>query len=203
VTLVEANLRQRGESYLIKTAHPNELLWRLQAGRIGPHCRTGLHRLLNFIRCLLLLETGVRFGSWLCENAKTLDRDRRSYSSKTALGLQFASAFNLEIKLENVILVAFRLFAFLHSQGHKPTRRRNGGDFRFATDNGQRDIGPTNRLRAKRRQRTFGPQSQPLHRLILNSANSVECFRNMAIRLLVNSAMTLGNSRGDLIIASL
>jgi hypothetical protein len=62
-----------------------------------------------------------RNGSWLCENAKTLNRDRRSYSSKTALGLQFASAFNLEIKLENVILVAFRLFAFLHSQGHHRT----------------------------------------------------------------------------------
>src|SRR5882672_11860968 len=54
---------------------------------------------------------------WLCENAKTLNRDRRSYSSKTALGLQFESAFNLEIELKNVILVAFRLFAFLHSQG--------------------------------------------------------------------------------------
>jgi hypothetical protein len=61
----------------------------------------------------------VRLGSWLCENAKTLNRDRRSYSSKTALGLQFASAFNLEIKLEDVILVAFRLFAFSHSQGQK------------------------------------------------------------------------------------
>jgi hypothetical protein len=53
-------------------------------------------------------------GSWLCENAKTLNRDRRSHSSKAASGLQFASAFNLEIELKNVILVAFRLFAFLH-----------------------------------------------------------------------------------------
>jgi hypothetical protein len=60
----------------------------------------------------------VRSGSWLCENAKPLKDDRRNYSSKTALGLLFASAFNLEIKLENVILVAFRLSAFLHSQGH-------------------------------------------------------------------------------------
>src|SRR6185437_2749588 len=40
-------------------------------------------------------------------------------------------------------------------------------------------------------------------RLVLNSAISVECFRNMVIRLLVNSAMTLGNSTGDLIVASL
>src|SRR5882724_8503895 len=59
----------------------------------------------------------VRSGSWLCENAKTLNRDRRNYSSKTALGLQFESAFNLEIELKNVILVAFRLFAFLDSRG--------------------------------------------------------------------------------------
>jgi hypothetical protein len=50
----------------------------------------------------------------MCENAKTLNRDRRSYSSKGALGLQFASAFNLEIELKNIILVAFLLFAFLH-----------------------------------------------------------------------------------------
>ncbi|MEH2539447.1 MULTISPECIES: hypothetical protein [unclassified Bradyrhizobium] len=63
--------------------------------------------------------SNIRFGPWLCENAKTLNRDRRSYSSKTALGLQFESAFNLEIELKNAILVTFRLFAFLHSQGQK------------------------------------------------------------------------------------
>jgi len=40
------------------------------------------------------------------------------------LGLQFASVFNSEIKLENVIFVAFRLFAFLHSQGHFQTSSR-------------------------------------------------------------------------------
>jgi hypothetical protein len=32
-------------------------------------------------------------------------------------GIQFESTFDLEIKLKNVILVAFRFFAFLHSQG--------------------------------------------------------------------------------------
>jgi hypothetical protein len=42
----------------------------------------------------------VRFGSWLCENAKTLNRDRRSYSSKTVLVAQRASGFNLEIELK-------------------------------------------------------------------------------------------------------
>jgi hypothetical protein len=61
----------------------------------------------------------VRFGSWLCENAKTLERDRRSYSSKTVLALKLANAFNLDDELKNVILVVFRSFAFLHSQGHK------------------------------------------------------------------------------------
>jgi hypothetical protein len=54
----------------------------------------------------------VGFGSWPCENAKALNRDRRSYSSKTALGLQFENAFNLEIELKNVILVAFRFLSF-------------------------------------------------------------------------------------------
>lgn len=61
----------------------------------------------------------VSYGSWLCENAKLLDDDRRSYSSKTALGHQLAIAFNFKIELKNVILVAFRTFAFLHSQGQK------------------------------------------------------------------------------------
>jgi hypothetical protein len=59
------------------------------------------------------------FGSWLCENGKTLNDDRRSYSSKTVLGLQLAFAFNLRIELKNVILVVLRFFAFSHSQGQK------------------------------------------------------------------------------------
>jgi hypothetical protein len=62
-------------------------------------------------------ETEVRFGSWLGENAKALDRYRRSYSSKTVSGIQFENTFDLEIELKNVILVAFRFFSFLHSQG--------------------------------------------------------------------------------------
>ena len=63
----------------------------------------------------------VWVGSWLCKNAKTLNRDRRSCSSKTALVLQLASEFNLEAELKNIILVAFRFFEFLHSQGREPT----------------------------------------------------------------------------------
>jgi len=60
----------------------------------------------------------VRCGSWLCENAKTLNRDRRSYSSKTVLVAQHASGFNLEIELKNIILRRVSIFEFLHSQGH-------------------------------------------------------------------------------------
>ena len=50
----------------------------------------------------------------MCENAKTLDGDRRSYASKTVLALKVASTLNLK----NVILAAFRSFAFLYRQGH-------------------------------------------------------------------------------------
>src|SRR2546430_10770323 len=65
-----------------------------------------------------------RYGSWLCENAKTLNRDRRSYSSKTVLVAQRASGFNLEIELKNIILRRVSIFEFLRSQGH--SRRFDG-----------------------------------------------------------------------------
>ena len=65
-------------------------------------------------RCCL---ANVAFGSWLCENAKTLNRDRRSCSSKTVLVAQRASGFNLEIELKNIILRRVSIFEFLHSQG--------------------------------------------------------------------------------------
>ena len=67
----------------------------------------------------------VAKGSWLCKNAKTLNRDRRSYSSKTALVAQLASDFNLEVELKNIILVVFRFFEFLHSQGQTETSARS------------------------------------------------------------------------------
>jgi hypothetical protein len=60
-------------------------------------------------------------GSWPCENAKTLNRDRRSYSSKTTLVAQGASGLNLEVGLENIILRCVSIFEFLHSQGQKAT----------------------------------------------------------------------------------
>jgi len=55
------------------------------------------------IRSLLSLPmSNVRFGSWLCKNAKLLDLDRRSYSLETVLSLQIAFAFNLTVKAKNV-----------------------------------------------------------------------------------------------------
>ena len=41
-----------------------------------------------------------------------------------------------------------------------------------------------------------------IHRFVVISVNSFECLWNMAIRLLVNSAMIPGNSTGDLIVAN-
>ena len=57
----------------------------------------------------------VADGSWLCENARMLDGDRRSYSFKTVLAVKLASAFNLENELKNIVLAVFRSFVFLHS----------------------------------------------------------------------------------------
>ena len=59
----------------------------------------------------------VSYGSWLCENAKLLDDDRRSYSSKTALGHQLAIAFNFKIELKNVILVRVSNFCVFTQPG--------------------------------------------------------------------------------------
>jgi len=66
------------------------------------------------------------FGPRLCENARTLDRDRTSYSFNAALAAQAASPFNFEIEPKNIILVALRVFEFPHSLGQKATcsRRR-------------------------------------------------------------------------------
>jgi adenylate cyclase len=69
----------------------------------------------------------VGFGAWLCKNPQTLNRDRRNYSSKTALVAPLASRFNLEVELKNIILVAFRFFEFSHSQGQNRKSRPCGG----------------------------------------------------------------------------
>ena len=57
------------------------------------------------------------YGPSPCENAKTLDRDRTSYSFNAALAAQTASPFNFEIEPENIILVALRVFEFSHRLG--------------------------------------------------------------------------------------
>jgi hypothetical protein len=51
---------------------------------------------------------------WLCENARALGGDSRSYSFKAVLAVKLASTFDLENKMKNVILAVFRSFAFLH-----------------------------------------------------------------------------------------
>jgi hypothetical protein len=53
----------------------------------------------------------------------TLNRGRRSYSSKTVLLAQRASGFNLEIELNNIILRRVSIFEFLHSQGQTASFR--------------------------------------------------------------------------------
>jgi hypothetical protein len=89
------------------------------------------------------MQVDVRIGSWLCENAKTRDGDRRSYSSKTALTVKRASELNLPNDPKNVILAAFQSFAFLHSQGHQRTLAPFNRDFRSCPVNGHRQsVGP-------------------------------------------------------------
>jgi hypothetical protein len=75
-------------------------------------------RNIRRFKALPLKADHFRNGFWLCENARTPDSDRRSYSFKTVSTVKLASTFNLKRELENVILAAFRSFAFLHSQGH-------------------------------------------------------------------------------------
>src|SRR5258705_13738584 len=71
-------------------------------------------------------ERHVYYGSWLCENARALGGDSRSYSFKAVLAVKLASAFDLENKIMNVILAVFRSFAFLHSQGRTLTAAEPG-----------------------------------------------------------------------------
>ena len=61
----------------------------------------------------------VRFGSRLCENAKAINRDRTSYSFKTVSCAHIASAFNFEIEIKNIILVALRTFEFSRGLGQE------------------------------------------------------------------------------------
>jgi hypothetical protein len=90
----------------------------------------------------------VSLGSWLCENAKTLNRDRRTYSSKTVLVAQRASGFNLEIELKNIILRRVSIFEFLHSQSQTQKSGSATGKSAFPPKSGHYCERP---LRAKSR----------------------------------------------------
>jgi hypothetical protein len=105
--LAETSARPVSEEQLSHTDYT------IQRASKRPHF--GLGGTSNSVR---IGDRNVRNGSWLCENAKTLNRDRRSYSSKTVLVAQRASGFNLEIELKNIILRRVSIFEFLHSQGH-------------------------------------------------------------------------------------
>jgi hypothetical protein len=71
-----------------------------------------------------MLFAAVRLWPRLCENAKTLNRDRTSYSFEIVLGAQIASPFNFENELKNIILVALRVFEFSHRCAGRPARSR-------------------------------------------------------------------------------
>ena len=62
-----------------------------------------------------------RYRPRLCKNAKAINRDRTSYSFKTVSCAHIGSAFNFEIEIKNIILVALRTFEFSHGLGRKRT----------------------------------------------------------------------------------
>jgi len=63
-------------------------------------------------------------GDWHFAS-KAINRDRTSYSFKTVSCAHIASAFNFEIEIKNIILVALRIFEFSHSLGHSRSVRAN------------------------------------------------------------------------------
>jgi hypothetical protein len=69
----------------------------------------------------------VCLGSWLCENARTLDRDRTSKAFKTVCDARIGSPFNFEVERKNIFLVALRNFEFSHSQSHKRPSESTAG----------------------------------------------------------------------------
>jgi hypothetical protein len=99
----------------------------------------------------LARRSDVCFGSWPCENARTLDGDRRSYSSKSILAINRASAFNENDELENVFLAASRSFAFLHGQGQTEKNSVRAYVFRSTLKLGHRSIQPAFLKRANTR----------------------------------------------------
>jgi hypothetical protein len=108
----------------------NEAAQATQKSRVKP--RPVIEKAPKLLQLPLILvdhnaTANVRFGSWLCENAKTVNHDRRTCSSKTVLVAQRASGFNLEIELKNIILRRVSIFEFSHSQGQTEKSGRSTG----------------------------------------------------------------------------
>lgn len=94
-----------------------------------------------------------RLGSWLCKNAKTIESDRTTYSSKTTSALKRANAFKFEGELKNAILAACRSLAFLHSQGHLqtcPARDDMSASLLIVLQNSEIAAPPISRQKTKR-----------------------------------------------------
>ena len=69
--------------------------------------------------------------------------DRRSYSSKAALGHQLAIAFNFKIELKNVVLRRVSNFCVFTQQGQKLKSSRTSPMLsRFAAKNGTSPLRP-------------------------------------------------------------
>jgi hypothetical protein len=52
------------------------------------------------------------YGPRLCENSKTLNRDRTSYSFEIVFGAHIASPFDFEIELKNIFSSRFEFLTF-------------------------------------------------------------------------------------------
>src|SRR5262245_21860415 len=83
------------------------------------------------------------------------NRNRRSYSSETALVARRASRLNLEVELENIILRRVSIFEFLHSQGQsRPIEpAASPGMVRYAAGSGSgcwRETGDGDRVKPSR-----------------------------------------------------
>ena len=71
--------------------------------------------------CVLIAVMAMSEWVLAVKTAKTLKRDKRNYSSKTALVAQLAIEFNLEVELKNIILVAFHILSFYTARVKKTT----------------------------------------------------------------------------------
>jgi hypothetical protein len=76
----------------------------------------------------------------LCENAKAINRDRTSYSFKTVSSAHIASAFNFEIAIKNIVLVALRTFEFSHGLGQNRKNSNRANVFRCSPNNGHSTV---------------------------------------------------------------